>query len=371
MLFRQADGLFKHTEVLREQLHHQVLATRRLDGNHTGGDPDAPGLKPGCSSPDCTGKDCRLVPGEDGCPRCSCGEVVKPLDEDTKGTLTDKPHHVQKRQDKKDESSEESKESDEQKSHSVKKRHDQDDSSEETDKENVGEVAVASLTTPRTASRSRRGSKHRSGLHGNDSSPRLGRQAEHGADVQNVTSQLHPAQVRCVMPVCEPYCAKRPAEHGCLVCDCPDVCPDIVCGAGCQPYFTETSKCERCVCNPHARRDLMADVFASYCSEPILHRMMADFGVLERMLHDLQQQSFQQQHLINRAEQLRGIHGPVSEELKALFARQQYERLHEHQQKHLAPLAHKSYETEERSKPHKGPKKHGGRRTKQDTTRSP
>ncbi|CAN8018732.1 unnamed protein product [Ixodes persulcatus] len=445
MLFRQADGLFKHTQILREQLHYQDLAVRTLDGNNTGGDSHAPGLKPGCSNPECTGKDCRLVPGENGCPRCSCGEgafseaerggrkicpvpgcagkrcrmapglhgcpvcqcdpacpalacglncqeetnvphgrcpeciceVLRPKDKDVKNTLADKTHRVEKRKSQKDDSSEESKESDEKKSHSLQRRHDnRDDSSEEADKDNVGEAASVTLplTTQKTDSRSRRRRYDPLGHLGNDTRPRVARRVDHSDDALNVTAQVQPGQVQCVVPVCEPYCKQRPAEHGCLVCDCPDVCPDIVCGAGCQPYFTEASRCERCVCNPHAGRDQMADVFASYCSEPTLHRMIADFGALERMMHDVQQQSFHHQHLITRAEQARGIHGPVPEELKALFARQQYERHHEPhrpQHAHVTPLPHQPYQTEEPSKPsHRAHKKHGGRRAKQDANRS-
>uniref|UniRef100_A0A4D5RPN1 Putative conserved secreted protein n=1 Tax=Ixodes scapularis TaxID=6945 RepID=A0A4D5RPN1_IXOSC len=378
MLFRQADGLFKHTQILREQLHYQDLAVRTLDGNITGGDPLASGLKPGCSNPECTGKDCRLVPGEDGCPHCSCGEVLRSKDKDVKNALADKAHRVQKRKSQKDDSSEESKESDEKKSHSVQRRHgDRDDSSEEADKDNVGEATstTSPLTTLKTDAGSRRRRYDPLGHLGNDTRPRVARRVDHTDDVLNVTAQVQPGQVQCVVPVCEPYCKQRPAEHGCLVCDCPDVCPDIVCGAGCQPYFTDASRCERCVCNPHAGRDQMADVFASYCSEPTLHRMIADFGALERMMHDVQQQSFHHQHLITRAEQARGIHGPASEELKALFARQQYERHHEPhrpQHAHVTPLPHQPYQTEEPSKPpHRAHKKHGGRRDKQDGNRSP
>ncbi|KAG0412786.1 hypothetical protein HPB47_010067, partial [Ixodes persulcatus] len=239
MLFRQADGLFKHTQILREQLHYQDLAVRTLDGNNTGGaisEAERGGRKI-CPVPGCAGKRCRMAPGLHGCPVCQCDpacpalacglncqeetnvphgrcpecicEVLRPKDKDVKNTLADKTHRVEKRKSQKDDSSEESKESvlrpkDKDvkntladKTHRVEKRKSQKDDSSEESKESAG-------------------------------------------------------QVQCVVPVCEPYCKQRPAEHGCLVCDCPDVCPDIVCGAGCQPYFTEASRCERCVCNPHA-----------------------------------------------------------------------------------------------------------------------
>ncbi|EEC17389.1 hypothetical protein IscW_ISCW012380 [Ixodes scapularis] len=407
MLFRQADGLFKHTQILREQLHYQDLAVRTLDGNNTGGavsEAERGGRKI-CPVPGCAGERCRTAPGLHGCPVCQCDpacpalacglncqqetnvphgrcpecicEVLRSKDKDVKNALADKAHRVHKRKSQKDDSSEESKESDEKKSHSVQRRHgDRDDSSEEADKDNVGEAAsvTSPLTTQKTDSGSRRRRYDPLGHLGNDTRPRVARRVDHTDDVVNVTAQVQPGQVQCVVPVCEPYCKQRPAEHGCLVCDCPDVCPDIVCGAGCQPYFTDASRCERCVCNPHAGRDQMADVFASYCSEPTLHRMIADFGALERMMHDVQQQSFHHQHLITRAEQARGIHGPASEELKALFARQQYERHHEPhrpQHAHVTPLPHQPYQTEEPSKPpHRAHKKHGGRRAKQDGNRS-
>ncbi|CAN7984347.1 unnamed protein product, partial [Ixodes pacificus] len=407
MLFRQADGLFKHTQVLREQLHYQDLAVRTLDGNNTGG--NIPSLSetttgtrglPGCSNPECTGKDCRLVPGEDGCPRCSCGEAVRvvrckyTLSKVGRCTGTD-CEIVKKKADQVSITV------------SVKGKH------ELVPFKIVPAYPSESFVTPANRLLQRRQVLVPNDCRNSRKTNTAGRSSvfatrpqttqKHDSDkflqhgfrrvpvrftnrrhvVHNVRRIVSPlkrdavpeaGQVQCVVPVCEPYCKQRPAEHGCLVCDCPDVCPDIVCGAGCQPYFTDASRCERCVCNPHAGRDQMADVFASYCSEPTLHRMLADFGALERMMHDVQQQSFHHQHLITRAEQARGIHGPVQEELKALFARQQYERHHEPhrpQHAHVTPLPHQPYQTEEPSKPsHRAHKKHGGRRAKQDANRS-
>ncbi|CAN7989428.1 unnamed protein product, partial [Ixodes hexagonus] len=280
MVLRQADGLFKHTEALREQLHHQDIATRRLEGNQTGGATWEMGAKI-CPAPGCAGQHCSMVPGVDGCPVCQCEPACPAL---ACGPSCQEEANVS---------------------------HGRYGGVEEAT------TTAPSLTRDSVASRPRSRRDHHLGHHGNDSHPAVGSDGDHTGDALDVTSRvqrtyilLQPEPiVQCVVPICEPYCKTRPAEHGCLVCDCPDVCPDIVCGAGCQPYFTETSRCERCVCNPHARREQMADVFASYCSEPTLHRMIADFGALERLVHDLQQRSFQHQQVISRAEQTRGIHG--------------------------------------------------------------
>lgn len=303
MVFRQADPLARHVLHFQEQVRHQDGVVQHLLA--TSGKPADSNVPkpPECVTPKCEGKGCKLVPGDHGCPSCVCTEAGQKK----KGgkAKASKVRAISKRNSTtRKESSEESHESNSRESHENR------------------------------TSRSRREhtrldhNGHKNGLrHANHTAPNV-----NGTELR----QVHPVHtaVQCVVPVCEPYCKYRQGEHGCLVCECPDVCPDMVCGVGCQPYFTDASKCQKCLCAPHARREQLAEVFASFCSEHTLHRMVADFDDFRDTLQRLQHRSLELQELLNRVEHARGIHGPVPEEVRASFGR--------HHHNHHQPLHHQA-----------------------------
>lgn len=301
MVFRQADPLALHVHHLQEQVRHQDGAVQHLAS--TSGTAGERPARPECVPPKCDGKGCQLVPGDQGCPRCVC--TPEPTSK-KKGNRTKAGKAVTKRNTgARKESSEESNESNskESKETTTSRRARRDDhkagrrEARKQDKQ-VNQTATANRTEP----------------------------------VQPRQQLPPPPPVQCVTPVCEPYCKYRQAEHGCLVCECPDVCPDMVCGAGCQPYFTDASKCQRCLCAPHSRREELAEVFAGFCKEHTLHRMVADFDDFRDVLLRLHHRSLELQELIGRAEHARGIHGPVPEEMRASFGR--------HHHNHHPPLHH-------------------------------
>ncbi|KAH8021952.1 hypothetical protein HPB51_018801 [Rhipicephalus microplus] len=303
MLSWYADPLARHVLHFQEQVRHQDGVVQHLLA--TSGKPADSNVPkpPECVTPKCEGKGCKLVPGDHGCPSCVCTEAGQKK----KGgkAKASKVRAISKRNSTtRKESSEESHESNSRESHENR------------------------------TSRSRREhtrldhNGHKNGLrHANHTAPNV-----NGTELR----QVHPVHtaVQCVVPVCEPYCKYRQGEHGCLVCECPDVCPDMVCGVGCQPYFTDASKCQKCLCAPHARREQLAEVFASFCSEHTLHRMVADFDDFRDTLQRLQHRSLELQELLNRVEHARGIHGPVPEEVRASFGR--------HHHNHHQPLHHQA-----------------------------
>ncbi|XP_077488095.1 uncharacterized protein LOC144098981 [Amblyomma americanum] len=303
MVFRQADPLARHVVHFTEQVRHQDAVVQQLVASS--GKPGEQPPKPECVPPKCDGKGCQLAPGDQGCPRCVC---TPEAGSKKKGNRTKAPksHSVGKRNTTaKKESSEESNESNSRESHERAHRG-------RRDHQKVNH---------KEAHKHEHKHEHKPGNH----------TATHADGTEPRQHPPH-AVVQCVVPVCEPYCKFRQAEHGCLVCECPDVCPQLVCGAGCQPYYTEASKCERCLCAPHTRREQLSEVFSSFCSEHTLHRMLADFDDFRDSLLRLQHRSLELQELINRAEHARGIHGPVPEEVRTNFGR--------HHHNHHQPLHH-------------------------------
>ncbi|XP_050026687.2 uncharacterized protein [Dermacentor andersoni] len=304
MVFRQADPLARHVLHFQEQVRHQDGAVQHLLA--TSGKPgEQHPPKPECVTPKCESKGCKLVPGDHECPSCVCTPESGHKKKGNK-TKASKAHVVNKRNSSHSkESSEESHESNSQESNEKR--------------------------TPRNR-RDHTKAGHKDG-HKNGH-----KHANHTATHVNGTEPrpalpVHTA-VQCVVPVCEPYCKYRQAEHGCLVCECPDVCPDMVCGGGCQPYFTNASKCQQCLCAPNIRREKLADVFASFCSEHTLHRMVADFDDFRDTLLRLQHRSLELQELLGRVEHARGIHGAVPEEVRTSFGR--------HPHNHPQPLHHQA-----------------------------
>lgn len=365
LLFRQADPLFHHLHALKEQILHQDSIIKTLDEANKkkgiGADANAVGQKKDCTAPDCVDKDCKLVPGDDGCPQCSCETVTSSKKKDGKVKVTGKARNLHKRhhaQDTKNDSSEEN--SSEEKDRPVHKRDTSDPRKDDSSEENSSEEKthrVQKRDHHKTHSKDNAEKDHESENkdekeekekketdQGRKGRPQQKGQRKKGNNVDAKSHQTSkpehdpattgPVEVPCVAPACEPYCKHRQVEHGCLVCECPDVCPEMVCGTGCYPYFTNQSKCERCVCHPNARRDQMADVFASQCSDHTLHRMLVDFDAHERFLHELLRESLEQQQFITRTELALGIHGPVSEELKAKYGRHHGSHHHEHHAKH-------------------------------------
>ncbi|KAL1487326.1 hypothetical protein MTO96_008106 [Rhipicephalus appendiculatus] len=299
MVFRQADPLARHVLQFQEQVRHQDGVVQHLLA--TSGKPaESNAPKPECVTPKCEGKGCKLVPGDHGCPSCrlarrkrAARRKLPRCGPSARGT-TPLTRRAQK----------ESHESNSRESHENRT------SRSRREHNRVGHNG------------------HKNGLkHANHTAPNV-----NGTESRQLPP-VHTA-VQCVVPVCEPYCKYRQGEHGCLVCECPDVCPDMVCGAGCQPYFTDASKCQKCLCAPQSRREQLAEVFASFCSEHTLHRMVADFDDFRDTLQRLQHRSLELQELLSRVEHARGIHGPVPEEVRASFGR--------HHHNHHQPLHHQA-----------------------------
>ncbi|KAH9381748.1 hypothetical protein HPB48_010567 [Haemaphysalis longicornis] len=343
MVFRQADPLAQHVHHLQEQVRHQDGAVQHLVIASGGGAGERP-PPADCVPPKCDGKGCQLVPGDQGCPRCVCTPDSKESKETTRGSRT-------RRDDQKTTGRRDSRKQDKQTNQTaaaaanrteaahprqlpqptpkkkgnktktgkaVTKRNTgaKKESSEESDEsEDHGPQGFAQAGQANQPNGSRRRKPHR----GRPSQTASARRCLYAAFDFERPPVRHaaPPPVQCVTPVCEPYCKYRQAEHGCLVCECPDVCPEMVCGAGCQPYFTEASKCQKCLCAPHSRREELAEVFAGFCKEHTLHRMVADFDDFRDILLRLQHRSLELQELIGRAEHARGIHDFIHEYCKA------------------------------------------------------
>ncbi|XP_064473729.1 kielin/chordin-like protein isoform X2 [Ornithodoros turicata] len=286
-----------------------------------------------CATPMCA-PNCTLVTGDHGCPDCECPPTHCPrkrcpqnchretrvtgnrcpecvCDGDAGAEVTPSELHGRPKRDEDDSSEESSEEKtgttqSRQKRDTPKRRGD--DSSEESSEESSEDNHVHKERSRDSSEeiRTRPLRTYRSKRHHHFGALRK----KHNTSVHHQPVAFA-GQVQCTPPVCEAYCTTKPGPHGCLACDCPDVCPEIVCGDGCHPEYTEHRKCERCVCNPQSERQTMADVFYSHCGEGSLRTLLIDFVNLKKTLEILERQLKEHDEEISKIEDRHGITEPV------------------------------------------------------------